>query len=57
MDGVEKKEVVFMRFMIETSMLNSGIATASKALPSKTPVSILEGIYLCAMDKGLLVRC
>ncbi len=46
-----------MRFMIETSMLNSGIATASKALPSKTPVSILEGIYLCAMDKGLLVRC
>jgi len=46
-----------MRFFIETNALSGGIATASKALPSKTPMSILEGIYLCAMDSGLLVRC
>ena len=39
-----------MRFTIDTQELNSGINTVIKAIGNRTTISILEGIYLSAME-------
>ncbi len=46
-----------MRFFVETNELNAGISTVIKALPARTTVNILEGIYLKAAANTLLMRC
>lgn len=46
-----------MRFFVDTSELNAGISTVTKALPARTTVSILEGIYMKAAGSTLLLRC
>lgn len=46
-----------MRFFVDTNELNAGISTVIKALPARTTVSILEGIYMKAADNTLLLRC
>ena len=46
-----------MRFFVDTNELNAGISTVVKALPARTTVSILEGIYMKAAGNTLLLRC
>ncbi len=46
-----------MRFFVDTNELNAGLSSVIKALPSRTTVSILEGIYMKAADNALLLRC
>ena len=46
-----------MRLFINTQELYAGISTVIKALPTRTTVSVLEGIYLEAANNTLLLRC
>ena len=46
-----------MRFYISTEDLNAGISVISKALPSRTTMPILEGIYAQAQGNELLLKC
>ena len=46
-----------MRIYISTEDLNAGISVISKALPSRTAMPILEGIYAEAQGNSLLLRC
>ena len=46
-----------MRFRVNTQDLNAAITTVTKALSSKTTLSILEGIYIEAAEQGVLLRC
>lgn len=46
-----------MRFFVDTNELNAGISSVVKALPARTTVSILEGIYMKAAGNTLLLRC
>jgi DNA polymerase-3 subunit beta len=46
-----------MRFYISTVDLNAGISVIAKALPSRTAMPILEGIYAEAQGNNLLLRC
>ena len=46
-----------MRLLVNTQELNAAIATVTKALATKTTMSILEGIYMEAQDNQLMLRC
>lgn len=46
-----------MRFFVDTNEFNAGISTVIKALPSRTTVAILEGIFMKAAGNTLLLRC
>ena len=46
-----------MRFTIEARSLNDGIDAVIKAVPLRTSVPMLEGVYLKAEEGGLLLRC
>lgn len=46
-----------MRIYISTEDLNAGISVISRALPSRTSMPILEGIYAEAQSDRLLLRC
>ena len=46
-----------MRLTVDTQELNAVLAVASKALSTKSTVSILEGIYMAAEKGELLLRC
>lgn len=46
-----------MRFTVDTQEMNSAISTVIKALPSKSSMSILEGIYIEARESDVLLKC
>lgn len=46
-----------MRFTVDTQDLNAAISTVIKALPSKSSMSILEGIYIEARESDVLLKC
>lgn len=46
-----------MRLVLDVKTLNAGIVTVIKSLSSRPALPILEGIYLCASQEGLLLRC
>ncbi len=46
-----------MRLILDVKTLNAGIATVIKSLSSRPALPVLEGIYLCASQEGLLLRC
>ena len=46
-----------MRLVLDVKTLNAGITTVIKSLSSRPALPILEGIYLCATQEGLLLRC
>lgn len=46
-----------MRIFVDTLSLNAALSTVIKALPIRTTVSILEGIYMKAAGGRLLLRC
>ena len=46
-----------MRLFVNTQELNAAISTVTKALATKTTMSILEGIYIEAEDNNLMLRC
>ena len=46
-----------MRIILDTNALNAALSTVTKALPVRTTISVLEGIYMKADRKRLLLRC
>lgn len=46
-----------MRVSVDLKTLQAGIATVVKSLSSRPSLPILEGIYVEASSKGLLLRC
>jgi len=46
-----------MRFTVDTQELNAAVSTVVKAMGSKTTMSILEGIYIEAIGKEVLLKC
>lgn len=46
-----------MKFQVQKQELLGAIATVSKALSSRTPNPLLEGVYLSCTDKGLRMMC
>lgn len=46
-----------MHFYMETKTLHAGLAAVNKALSAHPAMPILEGIYLEATDRGVLLRC
>ena len=46
-----------MHIILDTNALNAALSTVTKALPVRTTISVLEGIYMKADRKRLLLRC
>jgi len=46
-----------MNLTINSKELAEGVASVSKALPARTQMPILEGIYLQASSDGLMLKC
>ncbi len=46
-----------MHFYIEKAALIEGIATVQKALPSRSSLPVLDGIYMSASGDSLLLKC
>ena len=46
-----------MNLTINSKELAEGVASVSKALPARTQIPILEGIYLQASSDGLMLKC
>ncbi len=46
-----------MKFIIESKELTAGLISVIKALPIRTSMPILEGVYLEASEQGLVLKC
>lgn len=46
-----------MRFYIDSKELNAGILSVIKALPTRSTMPILEGIYVEALSTGVKLKC
>lgn len=46
-----------MKFFVNTSEMKEAVAAVSKALPSSSSVSLLEGIYIKASGNELYLKC
>ena len=46
-----------MKLMVDTNALNAALSIVTKALPQRTTLPVLEGVYMHASDNELLVRC
>lgn len=46
-----------MKLVVDTNALNGALSTVTKALPVRTTINILEGVYVKAEDGRLLLRC
>lgn len=46
-----------MRFFIDNTDLNAGISTVIKALPTRTTINILEGIFIEAKNNTIKLKC
>lgn len=46
-----------MRFFIDNADLNAGISTVIKAMPTRTTISILEGIFIEAQKDSIKIKC
>lgn len=46
-----------MKFRIETQDLSAAVSTVTRALSTRTPIKILEGIYIEASQNTVLLRC
>ncbi|MEG1524453.1 MAG: DNA polymerase III subunit beta [Clostridia bacterium] len=46
-----------MKFYIDSKELNAGLLSVIKALPVRTTMPILEGIYIEAIHEGIILKC
>lgn len=46
-----------MRIIVDTNALNAALSTVTKALPLRSTISVLEGVYMKAEQRRLLLRC
>ena len=46
-----------MRIIVDTNALNAALSTVTKALPVRSTISVLEGVYMKAEQRRLLLRC
>lgn len=46
-----------MHIFVEKAMLIEGISIVQKAIPSRSSLPVLEGIYMAAKDDSLLLKC
>lgn len=53
----ERKVVNYMRFLIDSKELTAGVLSVIKALPVRTTMQILEGIYIEATGTTVRLKC
>ena len=46
-----------MRIIVDTNALNAALSIVTKALPVRSTISVLEGVYMKAEQRRLLLRC
>ena len=46
-----------MRIIVDTNALNAALSIVTKALPVRSTISLLEGVYMKAEQRRLLLRC
>lgn len=46
-----------MRIIVDTNALNAALSTVTKALPLRSTIPVLEGVYIKAEERKLLLRC
>lgn len=46
-----------MRIIVDTNALNAALSIVTKALPLRSTISVLEGVYMKAEQRRLLLRC
>lgn len=46
-----------MRIVVDTNALNGALSTVTKALPLRSTIAVLEGVYMKAEERKLFLRC